>query len=194
MRITKDLQLTFSVETEKYGTVHVHSTPITRSTFETYYAELGLVFSKCFGDSDAQHLALVGPQIAFPALKAAALSLGTWDTPSGVRLGLVNEITRLTTVVYADQGGGGWRQIPLANAEGNGVVDEDSAAEIMNVIVYFTAVSRAAPRQLAETLLPMAGESRGWAFGSWAISEFMSSLPPLTPAASSTPNQVLVTT
>ena len=182
MKINSKLHLAFQVESEKYGVVHVHCLPIAQVTFEQFYAELGAVFSKCFGDSDAQHLALVGPQIAYPALMDAAKGLGTWDTPSGVRLGLVNEFIRLTTVVYADPAGGGWKETMLASALSHGIVDDDAYAEVLNSITFFTSSVRAAPKALSERLLPMAGESRGWDFGFWNNTEFIASLPTLTPA------------
>jgi hypothetical protein len=174
MKITKDLRLGFPVETGSYGTVLVYSSPITRDTFELYFQELGAVFKACYGKDDdgAVHLALVGPQIAFSALKAYAMRAKTWDKPGGVQLGLVAEIERLTMVSYADPDGGGWKAIPFDTAKKREILDEDEALEVLNSLVFFTAALKVAPRPLVETMLPVIGESLGWEFGSWSCTDF----------------------
>lgn len=177
MKITKDLRLGFSLETEKLGIVLAYSLPITRDTFELYYAELGAVFKACYGSDDdgAVHLALVGPQIAYSALKAHSMKAKTWDKPGGVQLGLVSEIERLTSISYADSDGSGWKTIPLALARKREILNEDEAMEVLNSLVFFTAACRVAPKPLAESMLPVIGESLGWAYGSMSCTEFLAS-------------------
>lgn len=185
MKITKDLKIAFSVETETHGTLLVHSASIGRETFELYFAELGKTFHKCFGgDEEAQHVALVGPQIAFVSLKASAVAVGTWDTPSGVKNGFVNELIRRTMVAYADAHG--WKQIPMASAQARGIMDEDAAEEVLNSLVFFTAVSKVAPKKLAAGLLTVVAGQFDWEFGSWDFSEYIASSVKSTPAATST--------
>jgi len=177
MKITKDLRLGFPVETEKFGTVLVYSSPITRDTFELYFQELGAVFKACYGKDDdgAVHLALVGPQIAYSALKATAMRAKTWDKPGGVQLGLVSEIERLTMVSFADLDGGGWKSIPFDTAKKRQILDEDEALEVLNSLVFFTAALKVAPRPLVETMLPVIAESLNWEFGSWSCTDFTDS-------------------
>ena len=193
MKITKDLKIAFQVDTEGHGSVLIYSPSITRDTFELYYKELGRVFADCFGgDENGQHLALVGPQMAYAALKSVAREMGTWDNPSGVQNGLINEIVRLTQVAYATDTDG-WKKVPMATARAHGILDEDAAGEVLNSLVFFTAVCKVAPPKLAGGLLPVIAESFGWAFGSWGFSEYIDSLPKSTPAEISTmPEQSVI--
>jgi len=177
MKITKDLRLGFPIETEKFGSVLVYSMPITRDTFELFFQELGAVFKACYGKDDdgAVHLALVGPQIAYSALKSAAVRAKTWDKPGGVQLGLVAEIERLTMVSYADPDGGGWKSVPFTVAKRGEILNEDEALEVLNSLVFFTAALKVAPRPLVETMLPVIAESLNWEFGSWSCTDFIDS-------------------
>jgi hypothetical protein len=175
MKITKDMKLGFSIETEASGTVLVYSSSISRDTFELYFAELGRVFADCYGnDDDGRHLALVGPQVAYASLKRAAASMGSWGGPSGVQAGLVNELIRRTQIGVAFESG--WKQLPMATAQAREILDEDAAEEVLNSLVFFTAVCKAGPKKLASSLLPVVTESLGWDLGSWDFSGYVDSL------------------
>ena len=190
MRIDKKLNFIFPVEVAA-GQWWVHSAPASRIVFETYFAELGRVFTDCFAGNDPKHVALAGPQLALPALKAAAKEAGRWDGPGGVEQGLVNELIRLTTVAFA--GANGWEQLPLATCIARDMLDDDETGEIVSALVFFTAVSRAAPKALASTFLQAAGTLMDWRFLSSGCTQFLSSLPTLTPAPDTpmTPQSVL---
>jgi hypothetical protein len=191
MRIDGKLNFVFPVETANHGTAYVHSMPVSRSVFETYYDVLGRVFTKCFDGQDPKHIALTAPQLALPALKSVAIAAGNWDTPAGVRAGLLNEITRLTSIMYV--GVMGWESVPLEVAMKRNVMDEDNEAEIMSNLVFFTSISKVAPKALAGTFLEMAGSLREWQFTSSLSTEFMSSLQTLTKEedTTATPLQVV---
>ena len=186
MKITKDLRLGFPFETEKLGTVLVYSSPITRDTFELYFAELGAVFKACYGNDDtAIHLALVGPQIAYSALKSYSTNARTWDKAGGVQLGLVAEIVRLTSISYAEPDGTGWKTLPLAVAQKRELLDDDESLEVLNSLVFFTAACKVAPKPLAESMLPIIQQSLGWVYGSMTCTEFLDSWQKSTPDAMS---------
>lgn len=191
-KVTPNLRLVFEVETEKHGTCIIHIAPIGRETLGLYFAELGAVFKACYAEDDgARHLALIGPQIAYMALQSAAEHLGTWDTPSGVRNGLVNEFIRLSGVAYAGAAGEGWKHLPMASALARGVIDQDTQDEILSAISFFTAASRVGPKKLTASLLPVIGESLGWEYGSWqSTTEYLASLRTLTPDETSKPPEV----
>lgn len=177
MKITKDTRLSFQIESEKFGAILVYSIPIGRETFELYFAELGAVFKSCYGDdNEARHLALVGPRIAYSALKAAALAAGTWKTPSGVESGLVNELVRLTQIAYVAEGGEGWKTLPMATAQAREILDEDDVQEVLDSLVFFTAACKAGPRKLVAAMMPVIGESLGWEFSFSTLTEFIASL------------------
>ena len=190
MRIDGKLNFVFPIETPQNGVAYVHSMPIARSVFETYYEVLGRVFSKCFDGQDPKHVALTAPQIALPALKAAAMATDIWDTPGGVRAGLLNEISRLTSVMYV--GASGWETIPLEIAVKRNILDEDNEAEVLSNLVFFTSISKVAPKALAGTFLEMAGSLRDWRFTSLLCTEYISSLPTLTDSENTTPTTLQV--
>ena len=183
-QINRKLNFTFAIEGADGGTVHVHSAPISRSAFETYYRELGKVFTSCFAGQAAEHVALTAPQLALAALKDAAGDNWDPDGRIGVKAGLVGEIKRLTTVAFP--GPNGWESLPLDAAIKRGIVDDDGEAEVLSNLVFFTAISKVAPRALSSTFLELAAALRDWGFTSSNSTAWIGSLPILTPAESST--------
>ena len=140
MKIDRNLNLVMRVETENSNNVYIHSASISRSVFEQFYLELGKVFSQCFDSNNPSHLALSAPQLAYPALKSIATNAGNWDGVGGVKFGLVNEIIRLTNVVFANERG--WEAVPFDVAVKREIVNEDEQFEILSSIVFFTAISK----------------------------------------------------
>jgi len=186
MRIDQKLNFVFPIDTPNNGVAYVYSMPISRSVFETYYSVLGKVFTKCFDSQDAKHIALTAPQVAYPALKAAAIADGNWDSAGGVHSGLVNEIIRLTTIMFV--GAAGWETIPMEQATKRGIIDEDIEAEVLSVLCFFTSITKVAPKSLASTFLEMAGSLRNWQFTSLGCTVFMNSLPTSTEEKNTTQN------
>lgn len=187
MRIDQKLNFVFPIETPKHGTAYVHSMPVGRVVFESFYSVLGKVFTTCFEGEDPKHIALTAPQVAYPALKNISANSGTWEGQSGVKAGLVNEIIRLTSVAFI--GEHGWETLPLDIVTKRGIFDEDCEAEVLSALVFFTSISKVAPKTLAGTFLEMAGSLRNWQFTSLGCMEFMSSLPTSTDKEITTENQ-----
>jgi hypothetical protein len=179
VKINRNLNLVMQVQTSNSGIIHVHSSAIGRSVFEQFYSELGKVFSQCFDSTNkAEHLALSAPQLAYPSLKAISTQAGNWDGVGGVKFGLVNEIIRLTNIYMA--GENGWEMIPFDTAIKREFVDEDEEAEILSALVFFTAISKVAPKDLKDSFLEMAGSLRGWVLTSLDTMEYQNGLPTLT--------------
>ena len=178
MKIDRNLNLVMQVQTEKNGLVYIHSSSISRSVFEQFYLELGKVFSQCFDSVNQAHLALSAPQLAYPALKSIAQKAGNWDGADGVKFGLVNEIIRLTNVVFA--GENGWETVPFDTAVKRKILDEDEEAEALSSLVFFTAISKVAPKDLKNSFLEMAGSLRNWELISSDVTEYLAGLPTLT--------------
>ena len=166
------------VQTEEKGTVYIHSQSISRSVFEQFYLELGKVFSQCFDNINQAHLALSAPQLAYPALKSISTKAGNWDGAGGVKFGLINEIVRLTNVVLSTEKG--WETIPFDTAVKREFLNEDEEAEILSSLVFFTAISKVAPKDLKNSFLEMAGALRSWELTSLDSTEYMNGLPILT--------------
>ena len=178
MKIDRNLNLVMQVQTAKNGLVYIHSASIGRSVFEQFYLELGKVFSQCFDSVNQAHLALSAPQLAYPALKSIAQKAGNWDGADGVKFGLVNEIIRLTNVIFA--GENGWETVPFDTAVKREILDEDEEAESLSSLVFFTAISKVAPKDLKNSFLEMAGSLRNWELMSSDAMEYQTGLPTLT--------------
>lgn len=171
-RINKKLNIVITTDDASGATIHVHSMPISREVFETFYEELGLVFTKSFGESGSVHMAISAPQLAYPALKKLADEKGTWDV---VKSGLVNEIIRLTNVIYLSEGG--WITVPLEVAVKEEILDEDSEREVLSSLIFFTAITFVAPKLLVKGFLDMASALRNWVVTSSNSTEYRSGLP-----------------
>ena len=178
MKIDRALNIVMQIQTAKNGVVYVHSTPISRSIFEQFYLEIGKVFSQCFDSVNQAHLALSAPQLAYPALKSISMKSGNWDGTGGVKFGLVNEIIRLTNVVIS--GEQGWYSLPFDTAVKRGFFDEDEEAETLSSLVFFTAISKVAPKDLKDSFLEMAGSLRNWELTSLDSMAYQNGLPILT--------------
>jgi len=178
VKIDRNLNLVMQVQTEKNGLVYIHSSSISRSVFEQFYLELGKVFSQCFDSVNQAHLALSAPQLAYPALKSIAQKAGNWDGAGGVKFGLVNEIIRLTNVAVSTEQG--WETIPFDIAVKKEVLNEDEEAEALSSLIFFTAISKVAPKDLKSSFLEMAGALRNWELTYLDCTEYMNGLPILT--------------
>lgn len=134
MRIDKKLNIIIPVDTDD-GTVFVHSTPIARETFETFF----MILSRTFAEIYARKLnILAGPRIAMIMLRSMATELGLTTGPSGLE-DLVAEIRRLTNV--AMPGEGGWRALPLQDVIDHKLLTEDDISEVEGAVCFFILVS-----------------------------------------------------
>jgi len=179
MNITRDMKIVIPIDTEKHGRCFVYSLPLARVVFETYVLELGQTYSQVFSGYDPRHVAMTAPQMAYAVLKAVSIKMGTWEGPSGVQAGLVNEISRLTQVAYA--GEAGWERLPLELALKREILDEDSHAEVISSLCFFFLACRVGPKTLMEHSLLAAGSPRDWQATSLDFSAYLSSLPTSTP-------------
>lgn len=178
MKIDRSLNLVMRVETESSGIVHIHSASISRPIFEQFYLELGKVFSQCFDSTNPSHLALSAPQLAYPALKSIATSQGNWDGVGGVKFGLINEIIRLTSILMATEQG--WESLPFDVAVKREIINEDEELEVLSSLVFFTAISKVAPKGLRVSFLEMAGTIRNWELTLLDSMAYQNGLPILT--------------
>ena len=174
MKIDRNLSLVMQVQTDENGLVYIHSTSVSRSVFEQFYLELGKVFSQCFDSINQAHLALSAPQLAYPALKSISTKAGNWEGAGGVKFGLVNEIIRLTNVVFSTEKG--WETITFDTAVKKGILNEDEEAESLSSLVFFTAISKVAPKDLKNSFLEMAGALRSWELTSLECTAYMNGL------------------
>lgn len=171
MRINKALNLVIPIDWEKGGQIFVHSTPISREVFEQYF----LVISKTFAAIFSQGLgAVAGPRIAYLMLKKTAEDMGLWAGPSGVGVGLINEIIRLSNVSMPTAKG--WKSIPLQSAIDKGMIDDETLADIEGELSFFTCVSVMNKRSQVEPIMDTVNGLWGSQTTSLTSTEFMNSL------------------
>lgn len=172
VKLNRKLNLVMDIETGD-GIVHVHSVPITREVFEDNF----LVISRAFTAVYTNGLGPVtGPRVASLLLKQEALTLGVWEK---TQQSLMAEIYRLTNVVAP--GPNGWETMPFDVAKKRGVLEDETAAEVENCIVYFICASSIHLK--AEMEVAREGLKTLWNAQTTSLNvmEFTRSLPILTP-------------
>lgn len=129
----------------------IHSTPISRETFEAHFLLLG----KTFAAIHAGGLGMVaGPRVA--SLLLAKVAEQNRDEMGA--LSLMNEIRRLTNVVI--RGGAGWETMPFQDVLDRAALDLDDLAEVTNAIVFF--IVTCAMQQKRDRREMMDGAARLW--------------------------------
>jgi hypothetical protein len=132
VKLNRKLNLVLTIETDG-GNLHIHSTPIGREVFEENF----LVISRAFTAVYTNGLGPVtGPRVAALLLKQEAIALNVWER---TQQSLMAEIHRLTSVIIP--GDSGWEPMPFDIARKRGVIDDETAAEVENSLVYFTCAS-----------------------------------------------------
>lgn len=177
MKISQRLNLVVPIESD-LGTIYVHAMPISREVFERYYMELAKTFAEIYNGGLG---ITAGPRVAKMILKKVATDLGTWDGPAGVENGLLNEVRRLANVIVPTTNG--WETIPLHEAIERKFIDADDAAEVDNVLTFFTIASSLHKRQDCAAILEGAGKLWGARPESLSCTELLNSLQTSTAAA-----------
>lgn len=145
LTINKRLNLVLALERgDPTQTVYVHSTPISRQTFEAYF----MVMAKAFADMWSAGLTLItGPRIAALLLRQSAEELGLWEDKRlpngqmryGAQTGLMPEIRRLTNVLLP--GPDGRQIVPWQSVLDQQLLDEEEIAEVEGAVCFFICAS-----------------------------------------------------
>jgi hypothetical protein len=172
-KLNRKLNLVLDVETEK-GTVHIHSTPISRTVFEDNFLVISRAFTSVYTNSLGP---VTGPRVAALLLRDEAKKMDVWDK---TQQSLIAEIHRLTSVIFP--GDSGWETVPWDVAKKRGILDEDSAAEVENCVVYFICASSIHLK--AEMVVATEGLKTLWGAVTTSsnATEYMRSLPTSTQA------------
>lgn len=176
MAITINRRLNLVLPIERDGkTIYVHSIPISRDVYANYFTILAETVSEVFGRGFRAALAV---RVAAMTLQKIATEQGIWEDSGsqvGVKSGLLNEIRRLTTVIQP--GPRGWDNMLLDDALKAGVFDEDEAAEVDSVIVFFTASSWILRPKEFQEMFAEAGRPYGAFTTSSSATAFSAGLP-----------------
>ncbi|CAB5539799.1 MULTISPECIES: hypothetical protein [Citrobacter] len=169
MKIARNMNFVLPVETDM-GQGYVHATPISKEVYRQHFYILSKTFSAIFSEGLG---VVAGPRVAYLMLEKICQDQGIWDGASGVKNTLVNEIIRLSNLVYPVEGKG-WDTVPLEVAIDREVIDPDEA---LGELVFFTCVSSInKPHQAKEVMEQVAG-MWGSAISSLMLTEWIASLP-----------------
>jgi hypothetical protein len=184
-RIDEKLNLVVSIERDG-GSVYIHATPITREAFEAHFRLLAATHADLFGRGGAY--AQVAPRVATLTLRDVgqreARQRGD-DGGDGGSGTLLAEIKRLAMVAVPTPEG--WQLLPVDAAVQRGSLDADDWREAESAIVFFTSVWWLTPRRDAANAAKILAQAIGLSTTSSSPSEWIASLPSLTPAATSAP-------
>jgi hypothetical protein len=171
VKLNRKLNLVLTVETGD-GSVYVHSQPISREVFEDNFLPISRAFTAVYTNGLGP---VTGPRVAALLLKQEAQTLGIWER---TQQSLMAEIYRLTNVIAP--GTSGWEQMPFDVAKKRGILEDDTAAEVENCIVYFTCASSIHLK--AELMVAKEGLNTLWGAQTTSsnVTEYMSSLQTLT--------------
>lgn len=175
IKLNRKLNMVIPIETRDGITIYVHSTPIMRETFETYFEPIARTFTQIYS---AGHGIYSGPRVAELILRKVATQMNMWDGENGVKNGLIVEIHRLTNV--ATPSPAGWTYLPWEIAVKDGLVDEDDASEVENALVFFTVASAMHKKSELRPLLESALSLWGAQPESLKLTDYLASLPTST--------------
>lgn len=178
-KISRNLHLVIPVE-QNGVTLHVHSTPLSSEIMDDFFLPIAKAFAAINGEGLG---VLAGPKVAARILKAVSERLGIWDSDNPdehktVKSGVVAEIHRLTNVFVP--GPTGWQMQPLDDAVRTGAIDKDDAADVENIITFFTVMWLMHKKDVREQTMTSAAELWGGQLTSLNCTGFRASLPTST--------------
>lgn len=182
MKIARNMNLVIPVQTEM-GSAYIHASPISKEVYREHFFILGKVFSAIFSEGLG---VVAGPRVAYLMLERICLGnkagdTNIWAGENGVRNTLVNEIIRLSNLVYPVKDKG-WDTKPLEVALEREIVDLD---DVIGELVFFTCVSSInKPAQASGVMEAVSGMWNSQT-SSLNLTDWMRSLPTSKPGDSS---------
>lgn len=176
-KINRALNLVVEADSDEHGHLYLHSTPIAREIGDRFFRVIGSAYSQLWADELGFR---AGPRYAYLMLKDVAEEKGQW---AQIQKEIVNEVVRLTNVILP--GKDGYSTMQLATAYARNVFEEEDRAEIEGNLIFFTLALHAIGPKRTQVMIQAIGPMWGSRTTASGLTEFLSSLPPLTPAASS---------
>lgn len=179
MKINEKLNLVIPLERD-CGAAYVHSTPISREVFASFYRVLKRTCDVITDNgSNLEGMFITGPAIALLALEDMAGKDG-WQA---VQKGFINEIRRISSFLFI--GNAGWETMPLADAISRNLIDTDELNEVESRIVFFTVILYLFSKAQQEFMIPSMIAICALRSTSSNSTDFAASLPISTPAETS---------
>jgi hypothetical protein len=132
LKLDKQLNLVINIKRPDGSSVFVHSMPMPSEIFSLYFERAGQTMNALYSGG----LGLFAPRYAYDMLRKISLKHKDWEGPSGIEIGFMAEIRRLTSAIF--MGANGWDTVPLENALKNDLLDVDEIKEIYGALVFFT--------------------------------------------------------
>jgi hypothetical protein len=185
MKINEKLNLVIPIYTDDKISAYVHSTPISRETYEVNYLLLAKTFTAIHAEGVGE---ITAPRVAALMMKDFARRD---NNPNAAEV-LMNEIRRLSSVVQPNPNGSGWQAIPLQEAISKKSLDEDDISEVENAVAFFICVVHLYPKNLVKGFLTGAMRLWGSQITPHTSTEFIRSLPILNVAEDSSKENVVM--
>ena len=132
-------------------TAYIHSTPISKETFEAHF----MLLSKTFAAIHAEGLGIIaGPRVAALMLR----NIADKRNDEVGAMALMNEIRRLTNVHIRTPDG--WDNLPFQDVVDKAAISADDISEVTNALVFFTVTSSMQRKQDLRDM--MDGAARLW--------------------------------
>lgn len=155
MKIDKKLNLVSNITRDDGSIIYLHVTPFPYEVVEEYCVLLGNLFTNFIAQVGPLGSARVAAMMLRKRLRqeqeARKQDNQSLSGPPQT-LTIIDEIQRLTMVVYSD--GGQWKSVPLEVAFKQGIIDPDEYREIEGEVVFFMVSSAI---QKANLIAPTVG-------------------------------------
>lgn len=155
MKIDKKLNLVSNITRDDGSIIYLHVTPFPYEVVEEYCVLLGNLFTNFIAQVGPLGSARVAAMMLRKRLRqeqeARKQDNQSLSEPPQT-LTIIDEIQRLTMVVYSD--GGQWKSVPLEVAFKQGIIDPDEYREIEGEVVFFMVSSAI---QKANLIAPTVG-------------------------------------
>lgn len=174
MKIDKNLNLVLPILTDA-GTAYVHSTPVAYDVFREHWRILSKTFESIYRDTGD----LSGPRVAWFTMMDIAKLDGEAAAKTFAQT-FWNEVIRLTNVVLPTEANG-YETLPFDTVIKRGLFDLREVDEAQNAIAFFTVMWHMHKAKDRAVYLQMPLKSWDGQLDSSNVTEFMSSLPILTP-------------
>ena len=135
MKIDKKLNLVSTITRDDGSLVYLHVVPFPYEVVQENCVLLGSMFNSFFSAVGAVGAPRVAAMMLRNALKA---TLETEEAAGGMPT-IVDDIQRLTTVIFSDNGV--WRSVPLEAAFKQDVISLDEYREVEGEVVFFMVCS-----------------------------------------------------
>ena len=155
MKIDKKLNLVSNITREDGSIIYLHVTPFPYEVVEEYCVLLGNLFTNFIAQVGPLGSARVAAMMLRKRLRQeqeARKEDNQSPSESPKTLTIVDEIQRLTVVIYSD--GGQWKSVPLEVAFKQGIIDPDEYREVEGEVVFFMVSSAI---QKANLIAPTVG-------------------------------------